>query len=174
MQRLEEERKATSRRIKTLEHRLTLRSTNIVELIGEKENMENTLRQREFEFEMLCQSKTQKIELLQQCISTREKEILDLKMHLQNVDSELNEANKLIPTLKEKLQRKSVELEKKSAKVQRLKRDNNDMQLLLDMEKRVLDNYLLQEAAADVSHDRYIQEVQVNHVIQNTEFHCLQ
>lgn len=164
LQQLEEERKATSRRIETLEYKLTLCSTKITELIGEKEKTEDTLRLREFEFEMLSKSTEQKIDLRQQCINLREKEILNLKMHLQKVESELDETNMLIPTLEENLQKVLLELDKKSAEVRQLQENNNDLRLLLDMEKRVLDNYLLQQTAANTSHDTYVQEV---HVSQN-------
>ncbi|CAI8021082.1 hypothetical protein GBAR_LOCUS12547, partial [Geodia barretti] len=35
----------------------------------------------------------------------------------------------------------------------------NDMRLLLNMNYRVLDDYLMQQTAANVSHDQYLQEV---------------
>ena len=157
----EQERDAALRRIETLEHQLSVSQSRIGELIKEKEDAASTLKRREFEFQMLRQSATDQIELQQQSIYYKEKEIADLRARLQSVEGELAESKLRIPTLKEDLQTATLELKKKEVEVEVLQETKNDMRLLLDMERRVLDNYLLQLTAARVSHDQYRQEVEV-------------
>ena len=158
---VEQERDAALRRIETLEHQLSVYQSQITQLVKEKEDTVSILRCREFEFQLLRRSATDQIELQQQSIYYKEKEIADLRTRLQSVESELAQAKLQIPALKEDLQTATLELKKKEVEVEVLQETKNDMRLLLDMEKRVLDNYLLQLTAASISHDQYRQEVKV-------------
>ena len=157
----EQERDTALRRMETLEHQLSVSQSQVTQLIKEKEDTASTLRRREFEFQLLRRSATDQIELQQQSIYYKEKEIADLWVRLQSVESELAETKLRIPALKEDLQTATLKLKKKEVEVEVLQETKNDMRLLLDMEKRVLDNYLLQLTAASISHDQYRQEVEV-------------
>ena len=161
LQQVEQEKKAALQRIDTLENKISICQSKITDLMKEKDETAMALEVVNFEFDLVHQSNTQHIALQQQCIRLREKEVSNLRERLQLVENELRETNLLIPTLKEDLQMATVELEKKSTEIKVLQQNNNDMRLLLDTEKQVLDNYLLQQTAANISHDRYKQEVKV-------------
>ena len=155
----EQERDAALRRIETLEHQLSVAESKITKLIKEKEVTESTLNLRTFELELLRQSTTNQIELQQRSIHQREKEISDLQRRLQSVEAELVKTQ--IPPMKEDLRRASLELQAKSAEVEILQEQRNETRKMLDMERRILDKYLMQLSAASISHDQYRQEVEV-------------
>ena len=155
----QQERNAALRRIEALEHQLSVAESKITKLIKEKEVTESTLNLRTFELELLRQSTTNQIELQQRSIYQREKEISDLQRRLQSVEAELVKTQ--IPPMKEDLRRASLELQAKSAEVEILQEQRNERRKMLDMERRILDKYLMQLTAASVSHDQYRQEVEV-------------
>ena len=161
-QQAQQERSATSEQLKTLKFKLSQSQSRIRQLMKERDDTVRALKLQEFEFQVMRQSATKQFELQQQSISHKEKEIANLKMHLQFVEKELNETKPLIPALKEELLKASLELESKTTEVQLLRETRTDMRLALDTERKVLDNYLLQQMAASVSQDRYNQEVEVS------------
>lgn len=161
-QQAEQEKKAASQRIQTLEYKLSISESRVKQLMKEKDDVMSALKLLEFEFQLLRQTATEQIELQQQSISHKENEIAILKAKLQSVEKELDETKRqIVPALKEELQKASLELKNKSTEVQLLKEAKTDMRLLLDMEKKVLDNYLLQQTAANISHERFKHEVKV-------------
>lgn len=162
-QQAEQEKKAAYQRIQTLEYKLNISECRVKQLIKEKNDVLTSLKLLELEFQLLRQAATDQIQLQQQCISHKENEIAILKTKLQSVEKELDETkSQIVPALKTELQKASLELKNKSAEVQLLREAKTDMRLLLDMEKRVLDNYLLQQTAANVSHERFRHEVKVS------------
>ena len=160
-QQAEQEKRAISQQLKALEYKLAQSESRIAQLIKERGDAASALKLQEFEFQVMRQAANQQIELQQQSIFHKEKEIAHLKMRLQVVEKELDETKPQIPALKEELRKASQELEKKSAEIQLLQETKSCMKLLLDTERKVLDNYLLQQTAASISHDRYKQELEV-------------
>lgn len=163
LQQAEQEKKAAFQRIQTLEYKLNISECRVKQLIKEKNDVLSSLKLLEFEFQVLRQAATDQIQLQQQSISHKENEIAILKAKLQSVEEELDETKRqIVPALKEELQKASLELKNKSTEVQLLREAKTDMRLLLDMEKKVLDNYLLQQTAANISHERFKHEVKVS------------
>ena len=156
-----QERDAALRRIETLEHQLSVSQSKITELSKEKEDTESNLKLRTFELELVRQSTTNQIELQQKSILQREKEISDLQTQLQSVEDELAKTKSQILPMKEDWRRASLQLQTKSAEMKILQKKRNEMRVSLDMERRILDNYLQQQAAARMSQDRYRREVEV-------------
>ena len=161
LQKAEKERNVTARQIETLRHQLWRYQSTLNELDGEKEHMANTLTMKQFEVDLLRQGRTQQVELQRLSIEQKEREISDLNRRLQTVERELDDANKQIPTLRESLEWVTVELARKSAEVELAREGRNDGRLLLDMANKVLDTYLIQQSAANVSYNRYVEEVEV-------------
>ena len=161
----EKERRRAGRQIEKLKHTLSKYQSRIRELLSEKDDMNNiALKVIQFELNSLYQTATEQmeeIELKRQSIDEKERKISQLKHRLDAVEKELEETNVQIPALKEDLRRVEGELENKSERVEEMRKSANDMQLLLNMNHRVLDDYLMQQTAANVSHDRYLQEVKV-------------
>ena len=157
----EQNRRTSSQGFAAVKRKLTESQSRITKLTKERDDLESNLKLREFEFQILQQSASQHIELHQQSILLREKEIAHLKKQLQAVVQELDEAKSQISALRERLQETSLELAEKSARVQLLREAKEEMKLLLEMERKRLDNYLMQQTAANTSHDSYRQEVEV-------------
>ena len=159
-----QERDAALRRIETLEHQLSVSQSKITELTKEKEDTKSNLKLCTFELELLRQSTTNQIELQQQSILQKEKEISNLQTQLQLVEDELAKTKSRILPMKEDWRRASLELQTKSAEMKILQKKRSEMRVSLDMERRILDNYLQQQAAARISHDRYRRELEVYNI----------
>ena len=89
------------RRIETLEHQLSVPQSKITELTKEKEDTQSNLKLCTFELELLRQSTTNQIELQQQSILQREKEISDLQMwiRLSNIYRIKHKITQVVPSL---------------------------------------------------------------------------
>ena len=164
LQAAEKERRRAARQIEKLKHTLSKRQSRIRELLSEKDDMKKALKVIQFEFNLLYQTTTEQMEeiaLKRQSIDEKERKISQLKHRLEAFEKELEETNVQIPALKEDLRRVEGELEKKSERVEEMRESVNDMRLLLNMNYRVLDDYLMQQTAANLSHDQYLQEVKV-------------
>ena len=164
LQKAEKERKTAARKIETLKHRLSKYQCRVRELEREKDDVAEALRVTQFEFNSLYQTATrqmEEMELKRKSIEKKERKISELKQRLKSVENELQEANQQIPALEENLHRVEMELERKSERVEEMRGNVNDMRLLLDMNHKVLGDYLMQQTAVDISYDRYMQEVQV-------------
>ena len=163
LQRAEKEKNAMSREINTLNRNLSMHQLRITQLEAEKEyTLANALRVKQFEMELLRQANTHQIELQRQSIDQRESEIYELNCRLQAVERELREANQQIPVLQERLERVTAELTTKSTELDTARQNRNDGWLLLDMANKVLDNYLMQKSAANISYNRYKEEIEVS------------
>lgn len=159
------ERNITSRHLATLKHKLSKYLTRIRELERDKEETGLALRQLQFEFNSLYQMTTRQMEeteMKRQIIANKEMKITELKGSLKEIEVELKEAHHQIPLLQKSLEKMEEELESKTKEVEEMRGNVNDMTLLLHMNHRVLGDYLMQEAAAKISSDRYMQELQVS------------
>ena len=161
LQEAKREREIASRQVETLQHKLSKSQSIVEELRKEKNDTENQLEVKRFEFDSLREAKTHKIELQKLSISQKENEISNLKMHLKFVQDKLLEANTLIPTLEEDIRELSGKLAIKSAKIEVLRESKNDMRELLDLKKRELDSTLIQQVAANTMYYGYRKELEV-------------
>ena len=167
LQDAQKERRRAARQIEKLKHKLSKCQCRISELLSEQDDMKKALKFIQFDYNSLYQTHTEQIEeikLKKQSIDEKERKITELKQRLEAVESELQETNAQIPALKENLQRVERELEDKSKRVEEMRGSVNDLRLLLDMNHKILDVYLMQQTAANVSHDRYLQEVKVRFI----------
>ena len=154
-------RKTISEEFTAVKQKLTESQSRITKLAEEKNDLESTLKLREFEFQIMQQSATQQMEMQRQSISLKEKEIADLKERLQTVRKELDETKYCVPALREELQKASQELASKSTKIKLLRKAKEEMKLSLDIERKRYDNVVMQQTAANTSNDSYKQEVEV-------------
>ena len=154
-------RKTISEEFTAVKQKLTESQSRITKLAEEKNDLENTLKLREFEFQIMQQSATQQMEMQRQSISLKEKDIADLKERLKTVRKELDETKFYVPALRVELQKASQELASKSTEINLLREAKEEMKLSLDIERKRYDNYVMQQTAANTSTDSYKQEVEV-------------
>ena len=154
-------RKTISEEFTAVKQKLTESQSRIIKLAEEKNDLENTLKLREFEFQIMQQSATQQMEMQRQSISLKEKDIADLKERLKTVRKELDETKFYVPVLREELQKASQELASKSTEIKLLREAKEEMKLSLDIERKRYDNVVMQQTAANTSNDSYKQEVEV-------------
>ena len=154
-------RKTISEEFTAVKQKLTESQSRITKLAEEKNDLENTLKLREFEFQIMQQSATQQMEMQRQSISLKEKDIADLKERLKTVRKELDETKFYVPALREELQKASQELASKSTEIKLLRETKEEMKLSLDIERKRYDNVVMQQTAANTSTDSYKQEVEV-------------
>ena len=154
-------RNTISEEFTAVKQKLTESQSRITNLAEEKNDLENTLKLREFEFQIMQQSATQQMEMQRQSISLKEKEIVDLKKRLKTVRKELDETKFYVPALREELQKASQELASKSTKIKLLREAKEEMKLSLDIERERYDNAVMQQTAANTSNDSFKQEVEV-------------
>ena len=124
--------------------------------------MENILKLREVEFEVLRQSVTTEMEQQHNVMSLKQKEILDLKQQLQTVTEELQRTKPQVLTMHQKLQSISIKLEGKTTEVQMLRESKEELKLQLEMERKRIDGYLIQQTAAKDSDASYRRQVEVS------------
>ena len=67
-----------------------------------------------------------------------------------------------LPSFQRKLQKVTLELTKKSTEVQGLREAKEEMKLQLEVERKRIDDYLMQNMAASSSEANYRKEVEVS------------
>ena len=116
------------------------------------------------ELRALREYATNEKEKHEQVLSQKEKEIVGFQKQLAAVRGEL-ERMKLQPlSFQEELQKVTLELAKKSTEVQMLREAKEEMKLHLQVERKRVDDYLMQQTAARSSDANYRKEVEVSNV----------
>ena len=116
------------------------------------------------ELRALREYATNEKEKHEQVLSQKEKEIVGFQKQLAAVRGEL-ERMKLQPlSFQEELQKVRLELAKKSTEVQMLREAKEEMKLHLQVERKRVDDYLMQQTAARSSDANYRKEVEVSNV----------
>ena len=162
LKRVEQERISVARGFITIREKMKAVQTRIAQVTQEKENVEGMLEQREMEFQALKEYTTSKIEKQQRALSQKQEEIAGLRKNLAAVRDELERMKSQLPSFQKELQKVTLELAKKSTEVQLLREDKEEMKLQLEVERRRIDGYLMQQTAAMSSEASYRKEVQVN------------
>ena len=132
-------------------------------LLQEKSELEQILKQRETELEVLKLKLSTMREKERHLITTKEQEVAQYRKQLDSVKQELEAERKKMTPLQEELQRKTAELTEKSIEIRFLKeaRDSANSQLKMEKERAELKSKEL--TAAAISHAVFKTEVKVLH-----------
>ena len=152
--------------------RLTLRMTKIRKemksaqskidgLLWEKKELEQMLKQRELEIELLKLKLSTMREKQHYLITAKEQEVSQYQKQLDFVKQELEAERTKMTPLQEELQRKTAELLEKSVEIQFLReaRDRADSQLKMEKESAELKSK--EVTAATISHAVLVAELKV-------------
>ena len=169
LKRAEKERIAVAQKFTTISKRLQEAKTKIRQLLQERTKLEGTLEQKVMELRALRKFReyaTNEKETHEHVLSQKEKEIAGFQQQLAAVRDEL-ERMKLQPlSFQEELQKVRLELAKKSTEVQMLRETKEEMKLHLQVERKRVDDYLMQQTAARSSDANYRKEVEVSNIKQ--------
>ena len=128
----------------------------VTQLLSQKENLEEQLKQKEKEMLVLRLSNiTQQQELLKEVISIKSKEIANLKKELEKVTTELEEANAHLDEYAVQIRKIQSDLNKKSEEVISLRNTNARKKQQLDLKRKEIDQLRMQQTAAEESNDKY-------------------
>ena len=136
----------------------------IINLLKEKMEVEKQLQLKEQELQLQCTGHDSNSEQLWNIRNIRNKEkedISELTIRLQNVEKELTSERMYSEDLKEKLQRATTKLEKKSTMEQEQEKVTEILKANLERERQLVDNLWKQLTSADTSKDQYIKELKV-------------
>ena len=111
------------------------------------------------------------MEKQQHAVSLREEDIAGLRKHLTAVRDEMERMKSQPLSFQEDLHKVTLELAKKSAEVQMLWEAKEEMKLQLEVERKRIDGYLMQQTAAMSSDANYRKEVEVSN---NKSSICIQ
>ena len=149
---------AVRRRLENVKERISGCHSRIEALIEEKIELEEMLKLREAEIEILKESKRKERACL---IALREEEVTEYQRKLASVKQQLKEEREKIPPLKEEIQQLLVELAKKSEEIRHLMSAKEETQSQLKMERERVEMKTKELTAAAVSKAEYMKEVQV-------------
>ena len=147
------EKNAVSQKMMQLRQTFKQNQTNTIKLIEEKAEAEKQLHLKEQEVRLLHTIVQKDSELLQNL----EREIRELRQHLQTVESELTLERNLSKELRQKLQQATEELAKKSAVEREREEAKEYLKTHLERERQMVDSLRVQLT----SKDRHIREVEV-------------
>ena len=162
--RAEQKRIAVAMEVKTTRQKLQATQNRMTQLLQERENLEDTLEQREVEYQALREyagHASNKIEKQQRALSRKQEEIVDLRKQLAAVTAELKRMKLQLPSFQHELEKITLELAEKSKEVQLLREAKEEMKLQLEVQRRWIDGYLIQQTAAKSSDANYRKEVEV-------------
>lgn len=162
LKRVEKEQIAVVSGFKTIREKMKAVQTRMAQLNQEKEKVEGTLEQREMEFQALKEYTTTKVERQQWALSQKQEEIASLRKNLAAVRNELERMKSQLPSFQKELQKVALELAKKSTEVLMLREAKEEMKLQLEVERKRIDGYLMQQTAVMSSCANYGEEVKVN------------
>ncbi len=164
LKRAEKERIVVAQKFTTTTKKLREAKIRIGQLLLERKNLEGILEQKEMELRALREYATNEKEKHEHVLSQKEKEIAGFQQQLATVRDEL-ERMKLQPiSFQEELEKVRLELAKKSTEVQMLREAKEEMKLHLQVERKWVDHYLMQQTAARSSDANYGKEVEVSNV----------
>ena len=162
--RAEQKRIAVAVEVKTTRQKLQATQSRVAQLLQEKENLEDTLEQREVEYQALREYAgyaSNKIEKQKRALSRKQEEIAGIRKQLAAVTAELERMKSQLPSFQQELEKITQKLAKKSEEVQMLREAKEEMKLQLEVQKKLIDGYLMQQTAAKSSDANYRKEVEV-------------
>lgn len=127
---------------------------NKIKLVHEKMKAEEQLKlkEQELQHQRIINQKDKEIQ---------DKEISELRQHLQKIESELASERKLAQDLREKLQQATLELEKKSALAHKQEGATKILKTSLKREEEAVNFLRKQITSASTSKDQYTKELEV-------------
>ena len=146
------------KRLTDVMKRVTSHQDRSEKLTQEKAGLEEALRLREVELEILQDSRRKERAYL---IALREEEVAEYQKKLESVKHELEEEKQKIPPLKEDIQKMLVKLARKSEEIQHLRNAKEETTSQLKMERERVELKTKELTAAAVSKAEYKKEVQV-------------
>ena len=149
---------AIRKRLTDVMKRVTSHQDKSEKLMHDKAALEEALRLREVEIEILQDSRRKERSYL---IALREEEVAEYRKQLDSVQRELKEEREKIPPLKEEIQQLLVELAKKSEEIRHLMSAKEETQSQLKLERERVEMKTNELTAAAVSKAEYMKEVQV-------------
>ena len=164
LKRAEKERIVVAQKFTTTTKKLWEAKIRIGQLLLERKNLEGILEQKEMELWALREYATNEKEKHEHILSQKEKEIAGFQQQIAAVRDEL-ESMKLQPlSFQEELEKVRLELAKKSTEVQVLREAKEEMKSHLQVERKWVDHYLMQQTAGRSSDADYGKEVEVSNV----------
>ena len=157
---------AISQKMMQLRQTIKQNQTKTISLVKKKAEAEEQLQLKERELQLLRTIVQKDSELLQkdrELLQNKEKEIRELRQHLQSVESELTLERNLSKELRKKLQQATEELAKKSAVEREREEAKEYLKTHLERERQTVDFLRVQLT----SKDQHIREVQV-HILLDT------
>ena len=135
--------------------------TRVTKLIAQRIEIRKQLEQKERGLRKLQRIQEREKGELQSLIDERNEEITRLQQALEAVQAELAFEKQKASSLQEQLQQATKDLEVKSARVQELESSRQELVTLLDSQRKMVDQLLMQQAAASNSQQQYTKEIQV-------------
>ena len=162
LKRAEKERIVVAQKFTAITKKLREAKIRIGQLLLERKNLEGILEQKEMELRALREYATNEKEKHKHVVSQKEKEIAGFQQQLAAVRDEL-ERMKLQPqSFREELQKVRLELAEKSTEVRMLREAEEKVKSHLQVERKRVDDYLMQQTAARSSDANYRKEVEVS------------
>ena len=162
LKRAEQEKIVVAQKFKTNKQRFRIAHSRTAQLLQERNSLKDNLEQKEVELQALEKYVTDEVEKLQHALLRKEEEITDLRKQLAMVTEELERMKSQLPSFQEELQKVQLELAKKSTEVQMLREAKEEMKSQLEVEKKRIDGYLMQQTAVRSSDANYRKEVEVS------------
>ena len=143
--------------------------TRVPKLTSQRIEIRKQLEQKEHGLRKLQQIQEREKGELQSLIDEKNEEITRLQQELEAVQAELAFEKQKASSLQEQLQQATKDLEVKSARVQELKSASQEHKAFLYSQRKMVDQLLMQQAAALNSQQRYTEEIEVcyKYAIQN-------
>ena len=132
--------------------------SRIDELLQEKDELEQLLKRKEVEIEVLKLTMREKEHYL---ITAKEQEVTHYHKQLESVKQQLETERKGMTPLQEELQRKTAELTEKSVEIRFLREARDSANSQLKMEKERAEMKSKELTAATISHAVFTAEVKV-------------
>ena len=147
------------KRLTDVMKRMSSHQSKLENLMHDKAQLEEALRLREVEIEMLQDSRKKERAYL---IALREEEVVEYQEKLDSVKQQLEEERQKIPPLKEEIQQLLVELARKSEEICHLRNAKEETNSQLKMKRDTVEMKTKELTAAAVSHAVHMKEVQVS------------
>lgn len=154
-------------------HQAASAFTKVKVLLEKKNEIERQLqlRQRELRFlEQLHEQLRDRVEgegeegkELREVLISKDEEVRRLQEQLSEVEKEVGCAKEEACSLREELQRITVELAKKSTRVQELERVRDNLEDSVNWQRKLVEMLLIQSTAAASSKGDLLKEIKVNH-----------
>ena len=162
---------ASNNRIRT-KHQAEIAHTTIKTLLEKKSEVEKQLKSRQIDLKFLQQlqgylresedgGRESEGKELGEVLMQKDVEVRQLHNQLMEVEMELKCARKEARSLREELQRVTMELVEESGKVQELERTRNKWEEIVNWRRRLVEMSLIQSTAAASSNDTLLREIKV-------------